>query len=284
MNAIKKGVPLKCFGNCICFTGDKFCLMGIFRLNLDRIATSNYSPTSKTKEEIQSRIVGGAVTRISQVPYQLSVELYDRHICGANIITSNWALSAAHCFPDMFPIPAIRIRSGTSKATYYGRVHRIEEIIIHNNYHAKSDGTPVNDIALVKLRESFFYSHFVKRIDMFNENQSLSIGAVGVISGWGHVSETKQNYALNLHVARVPIISRRECLQSYPNLPLGQICAGYPKGNIDSCSGDSGGPLVINRKLAGVVSWGVGCGRPGYPGVYSDVTFYRRWIREITGV
>ncbi|NMU83961.1 trypsin-like serine protease, partial [Vibrio parahaemolyticus] len=59
------------------------------------------------------------------------------------------------------------------------------------------------------------------------------------------------------------------------------------QGGIDSCQGDSGGPIVINRSgvitQLGVVSWGIGCARPGMYGVYSDIAAMRNFVDGVIG-
>ncbi|KAL9822770.1 transmembrane protease serine 12-like [Geothlypis trichas] len=63
------------------------------------------------------------------------------------------------------------------------------------------------------------------------------------------------------------------------------LCAGAWAGGTDTCQGDSGGPLVCYHPdtdkyyLIGIASFGVGCGRPRYPGVYVRLSQYRQWIK-----
>ena len=63
------------------------------------------------------------------------------------------------------------------------------------------------------------------------------------------------------------------------------ICAGLDAGGKDSCQGDSGGPMVTQENgrhaQIGVVSWGIGCASPNYPGVYARVTSVKSWIQSI---
>lgn len=80
----------------------------------------------------------------------------------------------------------------------------------------------------------------------------------------------------------------KDCAEKYQELGVtlieSQLCAGGKK-NQDSCSGDSGGPLMLYRNgvyyAAGVVSFGVGCGREGWPGVYTNIPNYVSWIESV---
>ena len=65
-------------------------------------------------------------------------------------------------------------------------------------------------------------------------------------------------------------------------LPSTAICAGA-EGR-DACDGDGGGPLVCEHNgqwfQVGIVSFGIGCGRRGIPGVYTRVQAYEQWIEN----
>lgn len=60
--------------------------------------------------------------------------------------------------------------------------------------------------------------------------------------------------------------------------------------NFRLTQGDSGSSLLCQgsdkggQVLAGVVSWGIGCALNGVPGIYTDITTYRKWLlRTISG-
>jgi secreted trypsin-like serine protease len=100
-----------------------------------------------------------------------------------------------------------------------------------------------------------------------------------------------------LREVEMELIDTTECSASYeafgeatgdPNqfVASTEICAGAPEGAKDSCYGDSGGPLVApadNEQgwvQVGVVSWGVQCGNPALPGIYSRISQFYDWVKE----
>jgi trypsin len=88
-------------------------------------------------------------------------------------------------------------------------------------------------------------------------------------------------------VVTVPVVSHEECNKAYEDyggITDNMICAAAPGGGKDACQGDSGGPLAVSGVLVGIVSWGIGCALPDYPGVYSNVATLMRFVTQQTGV
>ena len=112
--------------------------------------------------------------------------------------------------------------------------------------------------------------------------------------GWGRKSEnSKRLTAKRLYEAGVPIVNQTVCEQSHSKyiVTSNMFCAGYKDGRADACQGDSGGPLAIENSqtpsddderwvLAGIISWGDGCGRDEKFGVYTRVSAVVAWIIE----
>lgn len=87
----------------------------------------------------------------------------------------------------------------------------------------------------------------------------------------------------------VPIVNSNVCRRVFQlsRLHSGQVCAGG-EANKDACPGDSGGPLMhYDRQhfvwvVSGIISWGLTkCGTTGFPGVYTRVDYYLRWIMSV---
>ena len=75
-----------------------------------------------------------------------------------------------------------------------------------------------------------------------------------------------------MHV-NLKYVPNEECNNSYTgSVTDNMMCAA--KDFKDSCSGDSGGPLYDKGEntVVGIVSWGNGCAKEGYPGVYARVS------------
>ncbi|XP_022904838.1 trypsin-7-like [Onthophagus taurus] len=230
---------------------------------------------------LDGRIVGGQTVNIANFPYQVSLRLGTSHFCGAVIIGTNWAVTAAHCLVGVSG--TFSIRSGSSMANSGGTIHSISRLVVHGSYNSR---TLDFDIALAQISGSFALgSTGVQRINLPSAGSRPSAGTNAVVSGWGAIREGGPG-ATQLQAVTVPIVSQASCRSSYGTSAITDrmICAGFASGGRDACQGDSGGPLAVGNTLVGVVSWGRGCARPNFPGVYACTGNLRNWIAQISGI
>ncbi|KAJ7423359.1 Salivary plasminogen activator beta [Willisornis vidua] len=107
------------------------------------------------------------------------------------------------------------------------------------------------------------------------------------ISGYGKSEEFSPFYSEHLKEGHVRLFPASRCtaqLLENRTITANMLCAGDTRNLDDACKGDSGGPLVCLKDdrmyLVGIISWGIGCGRKGIPGVYTNVSRYLDWIQD----
>ena len=241
------------------------------------------------------RIVGGQSAPAS-IPWQVAM----KGGCGGIILDSCTVISAAHCLAMYGAHIGIghEMRMGSTSKSSGGQVRRVKEIILNEEhpYHAVVAGY---DFVIFKLDSPLEFNEDVQAAclptsDFYPEYDS-TVGDRCFTSGWGdHYSGDWNSYDY-LSYVRVPMVSNEQCSAMYQTLDYfagkqmddSELCAGYPEGGKDACQGDSGGPLVCNLNgkavATGVVSWGEGCAKPGYPGVYGRITQVLDWVKSNMG-
>ncbi|XP_050949807.1 ST14 transmembrane serine protease matriptase b [Labeo rohita] len=248
-----------------------------------------------TKPYKSSRIVGGKDSNEGEWPWQVSLHMKTQgHVCGASVISNRWLVTAAHCVQDKEKYKysqadqwevylGLHHQSKTSKST----LRHVKRIISHPQYDPMSYD---NDIALMELDSPVTLSQSIWPVCLPDATHDFPVGKSVWITGWGKLREEVDDVASVLQKAEVRIINNTVCNKLMDDgITPRMICAGVLAGGVDACQGDSGGPMTSTENngrmfLAGVVSWGDGCGRRNRPGVYTRVTEYRSWIREMTEV
>lgn len=235
------------------------------------------------------RIVGGSSASLNNFPWQVSLWTKNRHTCGGSIISSNWILTAAHCTE---PYPAPENWTVYAGATFLSEMEEVANLtkllsVTDVVSHPEFDRTTYdNDVALMRMEYHLTMNDHICPICLPDSEEVITAGEECLISGWGALSEGGK-MPNRLQEATVRIIDLAVCNADTWLMGLVsklQICAGTEDGSMDACQGDSGGPLSCTRQpdnqfyLPGLVSWGIGCGEPRMPGVYTDLRFYRSWI------
>ncbi|XP_017038772.1 trypsin eta [Drosophila ficusphila] len=230
------------------------------------------------------RIVGGADTSIYYTKYVVQLRRRSSstssyaQTCAGSIVDAVTIATAAHCVYNREAENFLVVAGDDSRGGMDGVVVRVTKLIPHELYNATITD---NDIALVIVDPPLPLASYsnLEAIELAEEQPTVGVQAT--VSGWGYTAENGLS-SNQLQQVTVPVVNSTSCQESYYWRPIseGMLCAGVQNGGKDACQGDSGGPLVVDNKLAGIVSWGEGCARPNYPGVYANVVYFKDWIAK----
>ncbi|KAM6905398.1 tryptase-2-like [Xenentodon cancila] len=242
----------------------------------------------------RSSIIGGRNSEKGKWPWMvhLSITTLDglqKWRCGGTIINKKWLLTAAHCFDENRGAYLRRCSAWVGSHDLQKgseRYMEIENLVRHPDYKNLSNSFE-NDIALVKLKKEVKFSSHVKTVNLPSITDTFDSSSECWITGWGQVGNgVPLPNPETLQELKIPIMSQSDCKSAYPQLPSNTLCAGTKAGGKDACEGDFGGPLVCSSR-GGFVQVGImssaspaGCGLPGHPGIYTQVSKYLRFIND----
>lgn len=219
----------------------------------------------------------------------------------------------------VLPSGLVRAVIGQSRLDQAGPedIYPVTDVILHNDYEL-GNVTGGSDIALVRIGRPYTGPLASLSLDPLTDRLTPQ-GELSEVAGYGNLdynqkpdqygfsqivktgntvitapsiqlmSTTIATTPSELCAPKLRAILAADGRTSAISVGDAQICAGQPRGDTDACTNDSGGPLIkLNRNgcpyQIGIVSWGVRCGVPDSPGVYTKVSAYADWIRAVTGL
>ncbi|HVE74707.1 MAG TPA: serine protease [Mycobacteriales bacterium] len=229
-----------------------------------------------------SAIVGGKAAPAGAYDFTASVQKGTFAFCGGSVIAPGWVLTAAHCVPDAKATGLSVVVGTVDNSNGSGQRLTVSKVLVHPKYNAR---TSTYDAALLQLAGTTTVAPIA--LATASDDGLEAQGTPVKVTGWGDQTPLAGGGLLTTNKLRevdLNVVSDANC---DVDAATGVCAEALLK---DSCQGDSGGPLFATtggrRVQIGIVSYGLGCGVPMFPGVYSEVNNpdIRSFISQNAGV
>ncbi|KAK0079850.1 hypothetical protein PV325_000733 [Microctonus aethiopoides] len=228
--------------------------------------------------DITPRVINGIFVNVTKTPYTVSVQENEVHMCGGNIISKDWVITAARCVPVLSD--NYTIRAGSTYHNKGGSVHIVDKIVLPPGSAMNEFGFQISDLALLHVASSFILDQTRKPIKLIGYNAQLMPNSIVTIYGWANIAMTPPP---GLHYVSTTVITKSVCNETFSEfygIFDNQSCVS----TYNLCRKDSGDGLNYNNVLAGIVSWSEICGNKNYKSIFTELAPYRFWIQRTTGV
>lgn len=250
------------------FTILNFLLLAFFLLYANQIKASPFNENDES-----SRIVGGTVTNISRAKFVVNLRKKGKFICGGTLVAPTFVITAAHCVEGL-KVADLSVVGGATYLSDKGIKRSVLKIVVPKEYNPENVDM---DIAVLELSSNMKGAN-TSSIELCKSKWKTNDFIT--VYGWGQITENNDKSSNQLRTVSVPVIDQNKCSDMYKGhgkITRSMFCAGNLRSK-DACTGDSGGPAIFKNQLCGVVSWGIGCARSKYPGVYTNIVFVKDFI------
>ncbi|XP_058799010.1 coagulation factor IX-like [Phymastichus coffea] len=130
-------------------------------------------------------VVDGQNAKPAQFPYQISMQIVNKHFCGGSILNENYILTASHCTKEFNSTDQhlITVVAGTINVNESLETRHVAKIIQHEDY--QHDNSDKNDICLLKLDRPLKFNSKIKPVTLAEAHTPIPTGSPVQLSGWG---------------------------------------------------------------------------------------------------